>query len=75
MACPWSFVNQFALTRESMPLTKKPGNEVFFGFTCKQGEIEVVIITISVYTFLGKCYNPSLGFVINARACEGAAQE
>ncbi len=54
MACPWSFVDQSALTRESMPPTKKPRDEVFFGSTCKQGEIEVVVITTSVHTFLGK---------------------
>jgi len=54
MACPWSFVDQSALTRESMPITKKPWDEVFFGSTCKKGEIEVVVIAIGVHTFLGK---------------------
>ncbi len=54
MACPWSFVDQFALTRESMPTTKKPWDEVFFGSTSKQGKIEVVVIAIGVHTFIGK---------------------
>ncbi len=54
MACPWSFVDQSTLTRKSMLATKKLGDELFFGSTCKQGEIEVIIIVIGVYTFLGK---------------------
>ncbi len=54
MACPWSFVDQSTLARKSMPPTKKPGDEVFFGSTCKQGKIEIVVITTSVHTFLGK---------------------
>ncbi len=54
MACPWSFVDQSALNRESMPTTKKPWDEVFFGSTCKQGEIEVIVIAIGVYTILRK---------------------
>jgi hypothetical protein len=37
-----------------MLATKKLGDELFFGSTCKQGEIEVIIIVIGVYTFLGK---------------------
>jgi H+-transporting ATPase len=48
MACPWSFVNQYAITRKSMPATKRPGDEVFFGSTCKQGEIEIIVIAIGV---------------------------
>jgi magnesium-transporting ATPase (P-type) len=37
-----------------MPATKKPGDEVFSGSTCKQGEIEAVIIATGVHTFFGK---------------------
>jgi cation transport ATPase len=54
MSCPWSFVDQSALTGESMPATKKPGDEVFSGSTCKQGEIEAVVIATGVHTFFGK---------------------
>ncbi len=54
MACPLSFVDQSALTGESMPATKKPGDEVFSGSTCKQGEIEAVVIATGVHTFFGK---------------------
>jgi len=54
MACPWSFVDQFALTRKSMPITKKPWDEVFFGSTSKKGKIQAVVIAIRVHTFLGK---------------------
>lgn len=37
-----------------MPADKKPGDEVFSGSTCKQGEIEAVVIATGVHTFFGK---------------------
>jgi H+-transporting ATPase len=37
-----------------MPATKKPGDEVFSGSTCKQGEIDAVVIATGVHTFFGK---------------------
>ncbi|CAM6014632.1 unnamed protein product [Sphagnum balticum] len=47
-------VDQSVLTGESMPADKKPGDEVFSGSTCKQGEIEAVVIATGVHTFFGK---------------------
>lgn len=45
---------QSALTGESLPVTKNPGDGVYSGSTCKQGEIEAVIIATGVHTFFGK---------------------
>ncbi|KAL2895465.1 Plasma membrane ATPase 2, partial [Bienertia sinuspersici] len=43
-----------ALTGESLPVTKGPKDGVYSGSTCKQGEIEAVVITTCVHTFFGK---------------------
>lgn len=48
------FLLQSALTGESLPVTKNPGDGVYSGSTCKQGEIEAVVIATGVHTFFGK---------------------
>ena len=47
-------LQQSALTGESLPITKRPGEEVFSGSTCKQGEMEAVVIATGVHSFFGK---------------------
>ncbi|CAL5327158.1 unnamed protein product [Camellia sinensis] len=39
---------------ESLPVTKGPGDGVYSGSTCKQGEIEALVIATGVHTFFGK---------------------
>ncbi|KAL4602310.1 hypothetical protein ACB092_10G043900 [Castanea dentata] len=43
-------IDQSAITGESLPVTKGPGDSVYSGSMCKQGEIEAVVIA----TFFGK---------------------
>lgn len=45
---------QSALTGESLPVTKRTGDEVYSGSTCKQGEIEAVVIATGVQSFFGR---------------------
>ncbi|QHO07603.1 Plasma membrane ATPase [Arachis hypogaea] len=47
-------VDQSALIRESLLVTKNPTDEIFSGSTVKKGEIEAVVIATGVHAFFGK---------------------
>ncbi|KAH7345401.1 hypothetical protein B0J17DRAFT_564259 [Rhizoctonia solani] len=47
-------IDQAALTGESLPQSKKNGDQCFSGSTCKQGEAEGVVISTGGNTFFGR---------------------
>ena len=47
-------IDQAALTGESLPASKKLGDQCFSGSTCKQGEAEGVVIATGANTFFGR---------------------
>ncbi|CAE6358520.1 unnamed protein product, partial [Rhizoctonia solani] len=47
-------IDQAALTGESLPQSKKAGDQCFWGSTCKQGEAEGVVISAGGNTFFGR---------------------
>ena len=47
-------VDQSALTGESLPATRKPGEAVFSGSVIRQGEIEAMVYATGANTYFGK---------------------
>ena len=47
-------VNQSALTGESLPATRKPGDAVFSGSIIRQGEIDAMVYATGANTYFGK---------------------
>ncbi|KAI6681852.1 hypothetical protein NL676_035733 [Syzygium grande] len=47
-------IDESALTSSSPPVTKNPGDQIFFGSICAQGEIEAVVIATGANTFFAR---------------------
>ncbi|MES5156241.1 hypothetical protein ABVC37_00015 [Lactobacillus crispatus] len=54
--CAWDYasIDQAALTGESLPVTKKVGDEAYSGSIVKKGEMTGVVIATGSNTFFGK---------------------
>ncbi|KAL2933035.1 ATPase 10 plasma membrane-type [Bienertia sinuspersici] len=63
-------IDQSTLTGESLPVTKKSGDQVFSGSICKHGEIEAVVIATGVHSFLGKA-----AYLVDSTAVVGHFQQ
>ncbi|XP_010531893.1 PREDICTED: ATPase 10, plasma membrane-type isoform X3 [Tarenaya hassleriana] len=63
-------IDQSVLTGESLAVTKKKGDQVFSGSTCKQGEIEAVVIATGLNTFFGKA-----AYLVNSTDVVGHFQQ
>lgn len=50
----YAAIDQAALTGESLPVSKKPGDEAYSGSVVKQGEMEGVVIGTGANTFFGR---------------------
>jgi H+-transporting ATPase len=50
----YASIDQAALTGESLPVTKKIGDEAYSGGVVKQGEMEAVVIATGSNTFFGR---------------------
>lgn len=50
-------IDQAALTGESLPVTKKIGDEAYSGSIVKQGEMDGVVIATGSHTFFGRTAN------------------
>ena len=50
----YASIDQAALTGESLPVAKKPGDQAFSGSVVKQGEMEGVVVATGASTFFGR---------------------
>ncbi|CAF4209456.1 unnamed protein product, partial [Rotaria magnacalcarata] len=64
-------LDQAALTGESLPVSKKPGDKILSSTTCKQGECEAIIIATGINT----CFGRAASIVGSARDEVGHLQQ
>ncbi|KDO27509.1 hypothetical protein SPRG_06776 [Saprolegnia parasitica CBS 223.65] len=63
-------IDQSSLTGESLPVTKCEGDEGYSGSVCKQGEIEAVVTSTGIHTFLGRAAEQIAGVESQGRLQE-----
>lgn len=63
-------VDQSSLTGESLPVTKRTGDEGYSGSVVKQGEMEAVVTSTGVNTFLGRAADQISGAESHGRLQE-----
>ncbi|OQR86861.1 P-type ATPase (P-ATPase) Superfamily [Achlya hypogyna] len=63
-------IDQSSLTGESLPVTKNAGDEGYSGSICKQGEIEAVVTSTGIHTFLGRAAEQIAGVDSHGRLQE-----
>ena len=68
-------VDQSALTGESLPVTRKPGDVVYSGSIVKQGEIDALVYGTGANTYFGKTARAGRNGAYDQPLSTGRAQD